>query len=235
MLIEKIHVRNFRSLRDATLECDPLTAILGRNGTGKSSVLHALDYFYRLDVKAEVEDFYDHSTDEPIEIMVTYGRLSTPEREEFDNYIGNDELTVLKRFPTPGTGRYYAWKRQVPEFAYIRRQGKRAKTSALKDLIGKDTRFAGITTSISNAEVADQVMDEFEMGHPELTQPTESEDQFFGPPNIGGGKLDKFTRFILVPAVRDAAEEAEKKGMISQLIDMIVLRRINLRTDVQQL
>jgi hypothetical protein len=43
----------------------------------------------------------------------------------------------------------------------------------------------------------------------------EREEQFFGPRNIGGGKLDKFTKYVLVPAVREASDEASgKKGAI---------------------
>ena len=46
MNIREIRVKNFRSLRDANLSCDRLTAIVGRNGTGKSSFLRALELFY---------------------------------------------------------------------------------------------------------------------------------------------------------------------------------------------
>jgi hypothetical protein len=59
--------------------------------------------------------------------------------------------------------------------------------------------------------------------------------QFLGPRNIGGGKLDKFTKFVLIPAVRNAASENEKKGAILQLIDVLVMRNVNKRPDVQKL
>ena len=82
---------------------------------------------------------------------------------------------------------------------------------------------------------ADELMNTYEASHPELTQVFNREQQFFGPRNIGGGKLDKFTKFVLVPAVRDAASEADGKGAILQLVDLLVLHSINARADVRQL
>ncbi|MFN4180700.1 MAG: AAA family ATPase [Armatimonadota bacterium] len=38
----KLTIRNFRAIRDQTLEIAPITVIYGENGTGKSSVLYAL-------------------------------------------------------------------------------------------------------------------------------------------------------------------------------------------------
>jgi len=78
-------------------------------------------------------------------------------------------------------------------------------------------------------------MTKYEAAHPELLEIFESEQQFFGPKNIGGGKLDKYTKFVLVPAVRDASSEADKKGVILQLIDVLVMRSVNKRPDVRKL
>lgn len=42
------------------------------------------------------------------------------------------------------------------------------------------------------------------------------------------------SKFVLVPAVREASDEATgKKGAIYQILDMIVLRKINTREDIQ--
>lgn len=235
MLIEKLEVKNFRALREVTLNCSRLTAILGRNGAGKSSLLTAIDLFYNTASTVTTEDFYDRDTNNPIEIRVTYSGLTDEERQEFGGYLLNDKLSVLKRIDSSGSGRYYASAMQVLEFAELRSKGKRDRISGLKDLIQTDERFSGLDASFRSADEADQLMEQFERDNTHLTQPVEREEQFFGPPNIGGGKLDKYTRFVLVPAVREAAEEADRKGTITQLIDMLVLRRINAREDIQNL
>ena len=41
-----MNVQNFRSIRDETLNFDNLTALVGSNGSGKSSLLRALELFH---------------------------------------------------------------------------------------------------------------------------------------------------------------------------------------------
>ena len=40
--LEKIHIKNYLSLRDVTLPFKPLTVLVGPNASGKSNVLSAL-------------------------------------------------------------------------------------------------------------------------------------------------------------------------------------------------
>ena len=46
--LKKIHVKNFRSLRDVTLPLKPLTVLVGPNASGKSNALRALEVLNRL-------------------------------------------------------------------------------------------------------------------------------------------------------------------------------------------
>lgn len=41
--LEKVHIKNFLSLRDVTLQLKPLTVLVGPNASGKSNVLNALN------------------------------------------------------------------------------------------------------------------------------------------------------------------------------------------------
>jgi len=45
MLISKIEIRNFKGIRDLSLDLKPLTVIVGPNGSGKTSVLEAITLF----------------------------------------------------------------------------------------------------------------------------------------------------------------------------------------------
>lgn len=65
MIIESIYVENFRCIKKAHLNCDELTVIIGRNGSGKSSFLKAIDIFYDISAPITVEDFFDHDIDLP--------------------------------------------------------------------------------------------------------------------------------------------------------------------------
>ncbi len=46
-MITSVHIENYRSLRDVTLELGPLTVLVGKNGSGKSNTLAALSFLSR--------------------------------------------------------------------------------------------------------------------------------------------------------------------------------------------
>ncbi len=43
-MLTKLHVRNYRSIEEATLDFDPLTVLVGPNGTGKSNIVDVLRF-----------------------------------------------------------------------------------------------------------------------------------------------------------------------------------------------
>jgi len=238
MLIKSVEVKNFRSIRDHRLDCDNLTALVGRNGSGKSSFMYAIETFYDIATPVTQEDFFDHDMGPPIEIRVTYGDLRQDEKEEFRSYIKDNKLIVTKRISSENGNirqRYYAAALQIPQFAEIRsKSGKRDRVSTWTALVDKG-ELPDLGRKAKSADEVEQFMTEYEANHPELMKPIEREEQFFGPRNIGGGKLDKYTKYVLIPAVREASDEVTgKKGAIYQILDMIVLRKLNARKDIQE-
>lgn len=245
MLIRRVEISNYRSLKSIDLDCgEPsgsssraLVALLGRNGGGKSSILYALDVFYDTSAKLTSADCYAHDTGNEISIRVTYGSLRSDERREFQSYIDNDLLIVTKRIQVSATScvqKYYAAARQIPVFAELRKLSKSERTKRFKELVTEAT-LPGLAGSPRSGDQTDSLMSEYELAHPELLATVEREEQFFGPKEVGGGKLDNFTKFVLVPAVRSASAEEQRKGVIYELINMIVLRQVNKRSDVREL
>jgi len=226
MIIKRVEVKNFRSIQKASLDFDNLTAIVGRNGAGKSSFLYAIDTFYDIAASITEEDFFDRDMDSTIEIRVVYGDLRDDEKQEFNIYIKDNNLIVTKRISNENgriMQRYYAAALQIPRFAEIRaKPGKKDRIAAWKELVDSG-EMADLGGKVRGADEVERLM-----------TPIEREEQFFGPKNIGGGKLDKFTKYVPIPAVREASEEVTgKKGAVYQLIDMIVLRKINAREDIK--
>ena len=238
MIIKRVEVKNFRGIREASIDCDDLTVLIGRNGAGKSSFLYAIDVFYNIAAHISDEDYFDRDIMSSIEIRLTYEKLREDEKTEFSPYIRDEKLIVTKRISLGEgriTQRYYAAAFQIPQFADIRAiTAKKERIGAWNDLISNNV-LSGLNKKAKSAEEVERFMTEYEADHSELMQPIEREVQFFGPKNIGGGKLDKFTKFVLVPAVREALDEVSgKKGAIYQILDMIVLRKINAREDIQR-
>lgn len=238
MIIRLIEIKNFRSIKDGSLDCDELTVLVGRNGAGKSSFLYAIDIFYDTAASVSEEDFFNRETSSPIEIRVTYEKLDEDEKNEFDTYVKNNKLIVTKRISLENgkiDQRYYAAASQIPQFAQIRSISQKGERKSEWNSLVDRGDLPGLTKKAKKADDIEGYMAEYEAEHPELMQAMEREVQFFGPKNIGGGKLDNFTKFVLVPAVREASDEVTgKKGAIYQILDMIVLRKINARKDIRQ-
>ena len=110
MRVHSIRVKNFRSIMDAELYCSPLTALVGKNGTGKSNFLHALALFYDSRPRIEQADFYSGDDSLEIEIAVTFDSLNTEELDLFSRYVVDDILTVARVFSSNAStrsGRYH--------------------------------------------------------------------------------------------------------------------------------
>jgi putative ATP-dependent endonuclease of OLD family len=242
MLINALYIRHFRCFQDQLIEIEPLTAILGRNGSGKSTILTALEIFYDVSSPISIDDFYNRDISQDIEIQVIYTDLRDgPERTEFSPYI-KDGLMGVKKVIRWNNGRteqkYYASELQIPEFAEIRAMKKKTdqvnewnrlcETGAIPNI--------GPQLPLRGADVEAAILG-YEATHPEQMKWVDKEEQFFGPRNIGGGKLDKYTKFVRVPAVRDVMDDlADKRGSpLFQLLDMLVMRRVNARDDVRRL
>lgn len=237
MKIVNIEVKNFRCLHKVDIPCENLTVLVGRNGTGKSSVLKAIDVFFNVKYPITIEDYYNKNTDEQIEVNITFEDFTTHEAELFHSYISNNKLVISKRITWDkglATQAYYTKSMQIPEFARITDiEGRRDQQRAIRELIDSGI-FEGLTGSFRSAEQGLEILKSYKETHPELTKLIESRFQFMGATNVGGGSLDNFTRFVLLPAVKEATEELEDRSPIGQLINAIVSTEIQNRDDLIQ-
>jgi AAA ATPase domain len=85
MRVAKLAVQGFRAFRQLNeINCGPFTTIVGRNDTGKSSILHALEVFF--DGPPEERDFNrDLGLNAPIVIQVSLTGL--PDSVEFEEGV----------------------------------------------------------------------------------------------------------------------------------------------------
>ena len=239
MRVQSLHVKNYRCIRDAELSLDSRTALVGRNGSGKSAFLGALELFYKPEMPVTEEDFYCRNVDEPIEITVTYGSLRPAEQEEFAKYMRDDELPIIGLFRfESGKARatYHGTSLQHPAFAEVRsKPNKNALRSAFKDLCD-GVSFPGLTRA-NSADAALRNMEEWELEHPDSCVLRRDDGQFFGWTNVGQGYLRKHTQLIRIPAVHDASEDAnEGRGSaITELMNLVVRRVLTDHPKIEEL
>lgn len=230
MIVESLHVKNFRSILNETLDFEDLTALVGANGSGKSSFLAALNLFYYNSPRIEIEDFYNQNIENEIVIALTFKGLSEEAKEKFSNYIENEKLTVeyvLKWDNGKISGKYYGSSLQNTDFQRvyeafdIKDRAKTAKEaySALR----RTPEYASLPPCTSIADMKSS-LGEWEIEHPDRCTRKRDEGQFFGFKEVGQGYLGQYTKLLLIPAVRDASEDTEegRGSILTELMDLVV-------------
>ena len=236
MLIQKVHVKNFRSILDESLPCDSLTALVGRNGSGKSSFLSAIELFYNPSAKITAEDFYSEDTTQDIEIAVTFTGLSTEAKNLFSAYIDNDVMTVVRVFSYPqgkNSGAYHGMRLQNPDFVCVRNAGNKTDARKKYNKIREIQEYSSLP-SVRSADEALKALDEWESRNPAQSSLRRDDGQFFGFTQVAQGYLGLYTRFIHIPAVRDAQEDAtDNKGSpVTEIMDLVVRNALTNREDL---
>lgn len=235
MIIKSVRVQNFRCIKDETLDCENLTALVGPNGAGKSSFLNALDIFYDSNARYDEHDFYDEDTSRDINITVTFTDLDAKEKDLFQKYVEGDELAVEKVLSFPckkSNQKYYGKGLRNPEFQDFRDASGQGYRKEYKKLREKD-RYSDLP-EYQNKDKAEEILSEWELSNPSQCDRMRDDGQFFGFKEVGEAHLERHTKFLLIPAVRDASEDAsEGRGaVISELMDLVVRSTLRERKEI---
>lgn len=228
MKIKSVRIKNFRSLKDVTIPFDSVTTFIGPNGTGKSTVLRALDWFFNGKPSLLTEkDCSFGATDEDIEVQVSFNDLTEKDREELGKYApdGVATFTVWKRRSIDGSEVLSANAKGLPEFNAI----KAAKgATAKKDqyAILRDSRPDLDLPAANTGTAVDQAMMAWESSHTDqlVDAPEALQTNFFG--FNSGGKMSGLFDFVLITADLRASEESidGKSSIIGRILERSVDR-----------
>jgi putative ATP-dependent endonuclease of the OLD family len=157
MQLLQAKIRNFRSLRQVTIDFGLHTAFIGGNGAGKSSVLRALDKFYGSARNLDPDDFYGRDTSLPVEIELTFGSLTLEEIETFQTRVRDGQLTVTRVFDGSQTsGRYHGVVPTNPEFVAIRSMAQATpRRQAYNALRTDNPRYADLAVATNAEQVSE--------------------------------------------------------------------------------
>ncbi len=89
----------------------------------------------------------------------------------------------------------------------------------------------------TNKETAEADLQNWEEANSDRCTRVRDDGQFFGFKEVGTARLDRFTRFIPIPAVKDASEDAyeSKKSSLTQIMDLVVRSTLMNRDDIIKL
>ncbi len=238
MQLKRASIRNYRSLKDVTIDFGSHTALIGTNGAGKSSILKALAQFYSTSGRLDRDDYFGRDQSLPVEIELTFGDLGEEERTMFESRVRDGELVVTRVFDgSPSSGRYYGSVLQNRDFREIRSQTTaNPKRAAYRELKDNNRKYAGLPTAAS-ATAVDEALVAWEAEHPDDLTLERDDGQFFGFQNASRGALQRYTKIVFVPAVREASADAAdtRNSPIGQLLEILVRSAISQRADVQAL
>ena len=239
MRIRSLHVKNFRSILDAELSCSSLTALVGKNGSGKSAFLSALEFFYEPSAKIAPADFYSEDLGKDIEIAITYDALNAGEQEFFSKYAEGDSLTVVRVFSYDSgksSSKLHGMPLQNPDFASVKNLSRASDLRAKYNELRHTPKYSSLPT-VASTDNTRTAMTEWEREHPDTCERIRDDGQFFGYPGVGRGHLGRHTQFIRIPAVRDADDDAtEKRGSaITEIMDLVVRNALANHTELTAL
>ena len=249
MKIASLLIKNFRSFRDITIPFNDYTCLVGSNGAGKSTVLYALNTFFRetQNVSTDLsllnkEDFHYGNVNDPIEITVTFTDLSEEAQADFSDYYRQGQLVIsaIANF-NDATGRAEV-KQQGQRFGmddfkpFFKARGDKASAADLKSLYTKiKATYPGLPTSGSMKDMA-KALNDYEVEHVDQCVLIPSDDQFYGF-SKGVNRLAKHIQWVYVPAVKDAATEQieGRNTALGKLLARTVRSKVDFDESIQDL
>jgi putative ATP-dependent endonuclease of the OLD family len=249
MRIDKVRIKNFRSFSDVEINLSPYTSLVGPNGGGKSTILCALNIFFRETENAatnlsdlDAEDFHDRKTDEAIEITVTFGDLNEAAQKDFAEYYRQGTLIITaKAIFSADLG-----------VATVRQFGQRSAIDAFKNFFkfyndGKKVDALKVEYELIRAQFTDlakpgtkdamrDALRLYEESHPEQCTLIPSEDQFYGF-SKGANRLSRYVQWVYVPAVKDATKEniEAKNTALGKLLTRTVRAKVKFDEEIKKL
>ncbi|MCO8455748.1 AAA family ATPase [Burkholderia multivorans] len=228
MKIQSIRVKNFRTLKDVAIPFDSVTTLIGPNGTGKSTVLRALDWFFNGKPGSLSErDCSFGATDEDIEVQVTFDDLTEKDRGELGKYApqGATTFTAWKRRSKDGAESISANSKSYAPFNEIRGKGSAGEKKLAYNKLRDSDPSLGLP-AWSSVDAANQTMTTWEADHTDqlIDAPESLQTNFFG--FNSGGKMSGLFDFVLVTADLRASEESldGKSSIIGRILERSVDR-----------
>lgn len=248
MKIESVRIENFRCFKDETILFDDYTCLIGSNGSGKSTVLNALNIFFRNNKDSQTnlnvlsaDDFHHKNIKESIKITITFVDLSDKAKEDLSDYVRDEKLIVS------AIAEYDSKKEKAEVIHHGNRLGfdefrkyfasdkQGEKIDGLKNIYKELRNKYPDLGDVKTKPLMEEQLKEYEAAHKDKCILIKSPDQFYGINSTG--KLAPFIQWVFIPASKDIIEESEesKNTAFGQLLARTVRSKINFTEKIADL
>lgn len=237
MKIKHISIKNYRSIESLELPIDDYAAFVGANGSGKSSVLYAINWMVNggnldagdVHVLATTPEGDPNEAPRTVSVAITFGDLSPKDRERLEKY-GRGDTTTIRRSWTVGDAKpkVVGNALQGPNFISVRAPSAIAEVrSAYVALKAIHADLEEPTERLPKKEDLEQLLMKWEadLSHRDLLEEVKDDDatSFFG--FDGQNRLKQRIRIVLIPAASDISSEVagtRRGSAINELIGVLM-------------
>lgn len=228
MRIKRVHIKNFRCLEDVEVDFDSITTFIGPNGTGKSTVLRALDWFFNGPKASELSesDVTFGAASKQISVEVEFFDLSAEDREALGHYVtdGVDKFVAWKYREEGGAERMTGNAKVFAPFNEIRAAGSATEVKRLYNTLRAEQTNLSLPAANSK-EAINEAMTAWELENTDQLVDSEVQTNFFG--FNSQGKIAELFDYVFVGADLRASEEAVdgKSTVIGKILERAVNRQ----------
>lgn len=234
MKISHITIENFRSIKKLELDLLNFLILIGANNSGKSNIIHGLQYFFDSSVKIASEDVFSffHGEEAEVAVIIRFISLSDQEKNTFKKYQLHDGSIIIKKSSriqrdaknkvTCAAPIYNGWIEEpdrwyLQDSAYDRLSSKEKRESEISSfpeltpLLSVEGRFT--------KEALNDFQEKFIIEHQDVVK---FEGKFEDSPLLGRQSVAAGTlpEFIFIPAIRDLSDETKvnSKTLLGKLL-----------------
>lgn len=203
---------------------EDLTVLLGANSAGKSTLMRALEWFFE-GTKLDLDDVRDRDPEAVLSVRVTFNGFRDADRAAFPGYTTGDRMTLLKTRHPDGSVKLTGRGLILPAFREVRAlEGAVAIRGAFNAFLEEHPEM-GLERAASQDQALSQ-MEAWEQQHPAQCEEDDLDaTHLLGA--VGQGILRQRFKFVIVPALRDAAQDAQegRDSALSRLLMAIAEQR----------
>lgn len=219
MKISYISIKNFRGLKDITLNPSQMNCVIGENNSGKSTVLLAINLFLK-GTKISESDYYDSS--EEVYIDISFGdvgendldKISDNENKlRIEKIIENNTLKFRRKYGSDFTSELLCYKKvplnEIYKMNWVSNELKGKKAPAIKQFLidTYNLELSELSSITSQTAARELILELIER----LPEEEFSYDWESLPTGISNTVTPMFPESIYIPAVKDFSDEIKSK------------------------